>query len=262
MVKGQTYRNILEIEYTRRLSTNPRYSKRAFSKSLGISSSALSEIISGKRGLSLKKAEGLLGKLKLPTHEQMEFIESVKSTKAYFRNRESGYLNDNKYFNLSDDKFSYIADWYHFAILNIASLENQVDDHQAIAQRLGITENIANEAIDRLKRLGLIDINKEKIIYRTTNSIKTTDDVPSTALKIHHSQMIEKAKESLFNTPIELRDISGITIPIDISNIDKARKKIKKFRRELADFLCQGEPTQVYNLNIQLFPLERGQNEK
>ena len=53
---------------------NPSYSMRAFARRLGIGSSALSEILSGKRAMSYKMAARLLEKLDLEESEKGEIL--------------------------------------------------------------------------------------------------------------------------------------------------------------------------------------------
>jgi hypothetical protein len=73
-----TYRDILKHHLLKRQQINPRYSLRAFSKSLEISASKMSEIISGKKCLSYQRAQKLAQSLKLNIKEYELFILSVE----------------------------------------------------------------------------------------------------------------------------------------------------------------------------------------
>ena len=55
--------------------------------------------------------------------------------------------------------------------------------------------------------------------------------------------------------PAESKDITSITMAIDTANIEKAKKLIAKFRRDLCTLLDHGDQTFVYNLGIQLYPI-------
>ena len=50
------------------------------------------------------------------------------------------------------------------------------------------------------------------------------------------------------------RDITSIMMPVDLTKMEEAKKKIKNFRKELAAFLRGKNQDRVYSLNIQLFP--------
>ena len=54
--------DILKKELTQRQSNNPAYSLRAFARFLEISPATLSQIISGKRGVSVKRLDHIMNK--------------------------------------------------------------------------------------------------------------------------------------------------------------------------------------------------------
>ena len=56
-------RRRLEAEYSKRLQRNPRYSRRAFARSLSIHHTTLIRILDGRRGLSATMVDRLCGKL-------------------------------------------------------------------------------------------------------------------------------------------------------------------------------------------------------
>ena len=79
----------------------------------------------------------------------------------------------------------------------------------------------------------------------------------SQALRISHRQSIEQALLALNEFPIELRDITSITMAIDLKRLPLAKKIIKEFRLKMSDVLEKGDQSEVYNLNIQLLPVSR-----
>ncbi|MCO4755645.1 MAG: TIGR02147 family protein, partial [Bacteriovoracaceae bacterium] len=74
-------------------------------------------------------------------------------------------------------------------------------------------------------------------------------------LKRFHKQHIGKSLNAIDNVPVELRDITTMTMAIDIEKLPDAKELIKKFRRDLCNFLENDKKNNVYNLNIQLIPL-------
>jgi hypothetical protein len=57
-------RSILEKEFTRRKQVNPRYSLRAFAKSVEVEHSTLSQLIRGRRAMTWKSIQAIAGKLR------------------------------------------------------------------------------------------------------------------------------------------------------------------------------------------------------
>ena len=77
--------------------------------------------------------------------------------------------------------------------------------------------------------------------------------------------MLGKAEEFLSASTGEdydLREYNSITIPIDPKRIPDAKKKIAQFQRSLWEFMTQGEALELYQFNLQLFPLARAENAK
>ena len=248
------YQIILENEFQCRLAKNAAYSMRSFARDLAISPSALSEIISGKRGLSVLKASSLVNQMDLPVKNKDIFIDSVKSTKARYKNKTK--KNHSQFLQIQMDNFTVISDWYHFAILNLTKLEQFESNTNWIANRLGITEEETDKAIERLVRLSLL----EKIdgqYKRVEKTLRTSEDVPSNAIKAHHKQILNKALLSVDNHTVKERALSATTIAIKKDKLDLAKQKIKKFREDMTECLGDEKAERIYNLNIQFIPMDQ-----
>ncbi|MNL56718.1 hypothetical protein D3C87_1802300 [compost metagenome] len=80
-------------------------------------------------------------------------------------------------------------------------------------------------------------------------------DIPSSAIREFHSQHLKKASEVLQTAPVEKRDFTTMTIPVNVKHLKKAKKYIADFQDRMALLLSEGDTTEVYDLTIQLFPL-------
>ncbi len=251
----------LQNEYYTRKAKNPFYSLRAFAKKIGLPPGRLSEILTGKRNLTLITGRKIVKSLGYDhNNEQAKIlIDLITNYQSNFRfqKRPLRNLPSTESFNqyqLTTDKFELISNWYYYGILNLIHTRGFKDEPKWIANRLGISTVDVKMAMDTLKRLGLIKKEKDKVV-RSKLNLKTTEDIPSTAIKISHKQNILQAAEALFTVPVEYRDITSITVPIDTKLIPQAKSLIKEFRRSMAKFLDQGNKNEVYNLNIQLVPV-------
>lgn len=251
----------LLVEFEVRRAKNPRYSLRAFATSLGLSAGRLSEFLSGKRQLNRANSIKVASALALTPTETKIWLKNCgfsASREAPIRLSQKPVQN---YVQLEDDQFHIIADWEHFAILTYLETDLEDKSEGAIASRLGINELTARLALNRLMRLGMV--SKEGTQFqKETPPLSTTSDIASSALRKSHRQTLEQAMESLEKVPVELRDITSITIPTNMKKLALAKKLIKDFRRRLAAVLEDGEKTEVYNLNIQLVPLTSVTQEK
>jgi uncharacterized protein (TIGR02147 family) len=253
----------LRHAYEERRQRNPRYSQRAFSRFLGISSGRLCELMSGKREIGPALASRISERLALAPNEYQAWLHNIERRRqSRVRRQRLGALlrptgpEDGAFVELSGDRFRYIADWYHLAILNLARTSDFQSDIAWMAQRLGITEVQAQHAVDRLKRLGLLGEENGKLIRRESQ-LKSTNEIPSTAIRKNHRQTLELAAESLEEVPMELRDISSMVMAISPRRLSDAKNAVRNFRRELAMLLEEEESdkTEVYSLSIALFPV-------
>lgn len=251
-----SYDHWLEAELMKRCQKNPRYSLRAFAKTLNLSPAFISRILSGKRTLTLPSSEKIADALAFSPEERKHFFDLVLKNhrEKTFPKSANSQSKTEKFEVLSLDAFSAISQWVHYAITELTFLKNFKNDPRWIAKMLGIGVMEAKAAIERLKRLGILIEQKGKLI-KTTKSLTTTYDIPSAAIQRFHKQILEKAIESLEDHPVTERDMSSITMAIDESKIPLAKKKIKHFRRNLCTFLESGKQTRVYTLAIQLFPI-------
>lgn len=240
MVHTIDLKQVIQEELLRKQKRNPRFSLRKMAEQLDIPAGRLSEILSGKRKVSTKLASKILPKIEF-------MVEGID-----FYNKDAAAFHI-----LPDDSFHAIADWYHFAIINLIETDNFRLDETWIAKRLGISTLEVRSALDRLKRLKLVQLKADKLVVNQEN-LTTTTDISSKALRLSHKQSLEQAIECLEEVPVDQRDITSITMAVDSTRISEAKNKIKKFRRELCRFLEGGEKKdEVFNLNVQLVPVTK-----
>lgn len=230
-------RELIGLEFERRRKRNPHYSLRAFAKTMGVSHSLLSLILSGKRDVSKKLWKAV--------SEECGFTSQPKSAaQTHFD-------------QISLDTFAVIADWQHYAILNLMEISVPALNERIISERLGISRAEAGISLLRLKRLGLISKVNGRW-KRCAKSIKVENEHSTAATRKHHRQVLEKALDSLESDPFAIRDFSSITLAIDPANIPYARQRIREFRRELMQEIeAMGVRKEVYHLAVQIYPVSK-----
>lgn len=251
-MKSFDFKNRLRQELLERCKRNQAYSLRAFAAHLEMDASTLSKILKGKRPLGKKMILQLGAKIGLTTEEIGAFLSK--------ENTVSDSAERVRFEQLNLDRFAIISDWYHFAILELMEVKGFQPNSSWIASALGLKSIEVEAAIDRLKRVGLLKVkadgNWEDLSGGFTTSIGP--DMISTAHRRLQEQFLQKATEALANTPIDERDHSTMTMAVDRSRLPAAREKIRRFRRELATFLVEGEARdEIFNLNIALFPITK-----
>lgn len=259
------YKDIILSEFESRTSLNPSYSMRAYARDIDLSASQLNDILKGRKGLSSKKSLIVANKIGLEKEEILLFKALVekehgRSDRIKFLAQE--YIEEvthkNNYKGLSQDTFEIISDWYHFAILSAMELDSFDGTIAYLVKKLGIDFKSIEEAIKRMLREKMIDIRNNKFVI-TGEMYSTTHDVESKALKNSHKQTLKQALDCIDTVPVELRDISSITMAIDPDKIGEAKELLREFRHKISKLLESGKKTEVYNINLQLVPVSKVQ---
>lgn len=248
---AQDFRLYLQGVFSERCKKNSSYSLRAFAKSLSIDNSTLAKIMNGKRKLGKRAIQNFGDRLGLSPKEIQPYLD--------IEQKEESDLN---VVQVEQDQFQIIADWYHYAILELMQLKDFQTKPQWIARELGITKSEAQFAIERLQRAELLEIDSEGIwhdlsVGKTTNISKGKT---STAQRNLQKEILEKGIEAIDEVPLEERNNTSMTFAIDVEKMAEAQEEIKRFRRRMARLLTESEnKTAVYNLGIALYPLTKNQ---
>lgn len=227
---------------------NPNWSQRAFAQKLGVSSGSLSEIMKGKRPLTSRLKKKIAGVLQLSPLEQLDFFE--EDLPQNFKPVR------HEYFRLSEDQFHLISDWWHYGILNLVKTKGFTTNQNWIADRLGLSTKMVNEAWDRLLRLGFLKKVQGKIV-REYPRIETSDDLFDLSIQRAHVEDTKLIEKSLLEVPVELRDHTSMTFVMNKKNLKKAKEMIRLFQDQFSEEIEKNGNEEVYRLAISLFPLTK-----
>jgi uncharacterized protein (TIGR02147 family) len=249
----QHFSNFLLNEYDTRKLKNTSYSLRAFARDIEISSGKLSDILGKKVGISKSTALKISKKLNLSEEDENLFLGLVEVGLE-----RKSYNFDSKYLVLGDDYFQILTNWHYFALVELIALDCFQNNVTWIAKRLGISESIVPEAIERLKRVKLVQ-EIDNTLQQTYDYYVSPSGTPSDNAKKFHTQILSKAQEALISQEIEERDFTSGFLRARKSDLPYIAKRIKEFRRELAKEIEAGEGhDSVYAFSIQFF---RGDSE-
>ncbi len=266
------FRHLLREELVERCKRNPAYSARALARDLNLSPAFLSQLLSGSRRLSEEKSHEISRALAWPSQKGRVFTVLVRYENAKTPEAKEGILRElrglpgaqlskHEFADLSLDYFRVISEWQHIAIAELSRVEGFRPDPRWIAQKLGIRATDADDALARLKRVGMLIDDGKGGLRKASPSVRVRD-VPSEFIRAFHRQMIEKAKAALDGQDPSERDISGTTLAIDPALLPEARDLIRAFRWQLMELLESGRKCSVYQLSIQLFRLDRATRPK
>lgn len=235
--KSDGYRKFLLDELRRRERNNPAYSLRAFARDLNVSASRLSEVFSGKCGISRKRALDFSKKMRLSPQDEAIFIDMVdlehtrsQLSRKWAEERLRAKLLHAK--TLRPEELSILSEWYYLPLIELLQTANAESTPEFIAKRLGITTEQAAAAMDTLLEMHLVAWYEGRLIPAQPDR-STTANIPTPALRQHNKRYIQMAERAIENKPMPERDFSTIIMAIDKSKMEFAKERIRSFRREL-----------------------------
>jgi len=262
------YRHIIKSEFERRHNRNGSYSLRAYARDLHLSPSKLSEILGNKRGLSFESAVEVAKRLQLGSRESEQFVLLVQASHArsalareQAKTKLKQLQSSFSFSQMNLDAFETIANWVHFAIMELTEVKDFQPSLSWITKRLSIDKESAKSAIKRLQRLHLIEKNQKGKWVQTQKDLATPDTMASRAVKNHHYQILKKADAALEEIPMEFREFSSTMMSIDVNQLPEAKEALKEFRRRFCkDYQETENKNSLYCLSMQFFPLDWQRN--
>lgn len=248
------YRSILAAELKERQRRNSSYSLRAFARTLGISPTMLSQVLQGKRPITIQSAIKIVEALPLSEEERRRFLNSS------YESRELNYSEDSwkTYFvDMAPDEFQLIADPIHFAILALGAVSGRRWNAEWISQKLGTSVEEAGEAMKRLLVLGLVEIDGEAF-KQNSSPRRVKSPIPNAAIQSHHINTLQKAQSSLSHVPVEQREFNAITMAINSSKLEAARDLTARYLENMHSLLDgMDDKDSVYTIAVQIFPVSQ-----
>ncbi len=252
MERNHLFREKLREVLIDKTKKNPSFSLRAFAKQLGVESSSLSQIINGKRNLTDKMCERLAPKLNISPNE----LDRLMGNQNF-----AAKAKKIAYKKLSEDNFNIIADWYHYAILELTYVKGFKGDFKWISNVLGVNIHIVKAAVERLKRVGFLKIEKDGTWVDT---IEFADALPPNQVQPAYRkieiQKREMAIEAIDNIKPEERGMMSRTFAGDKKKIEEAKIRCREFLKELEQFLGDrsiNDVDEVYHVTLSLYPVSQ-----
>lgn len=242
MVEIDSWSEYLQSDFKARARKNNSFSLRAYAKILNISPAHLSLILSKKRKVTPASAMKIALQLGVTPSETFQRLQ-LRMKKVKPSNLKQ----------IKNEDFKLISEWYHFAILGLADLHTNVAEASWIAKKLSIPVSIAEQAFRNLQKHGFIEVKGGQ--FRFSQYFETQADYSSEEVRQFHKQALHLASIKIDDVEVELREYISLTIALNRRNIKAAKLKLRKFKEEIEKELDAGTKTDVYQINLQFFPL-------
>ena len=259
------YRAFLADFYQEKKKTTRFFSYRYFADRANIKSPVfLKQVIDGERNLTRTMIEKFISALNLNKKESVFFKNLVLFNQAKEAHEKQEHysvmltmMDYVQEYQLKSDQYSYFDKWYTCVVRELVCIHQFNDDFAAIAAAVKprIRPAEAKKAVQLLLRLNLLE--KQDGHYRQTNTaITSNDDMVALARRSFNSAMLLVARDANESLPPTVRNVSGITMGISKPCYEVLLAEMAAFKERVKAIVNQDTSSaQVYQLNLQLFPL-------
>jgi uncharacterized protein (TIGR02147 family) len=256
----------------RRLQNSPSaISLRKLAAGLSVSPGYLSKIFSGQAPIPKRMIDPLIKKLELDPATRDQLIRAV--TREALREKVGVKTSDPatspslepdaiESYELGPKEAEWILGrWYRTALLDLTTLKGFRNDTVWIARRLGISIAEVERSIAYLKDAGLLTETAHGGLRKIHLHLRFPSSTSKKVFRQHHISQMKRAIQTLENQTapkdFSMRFVSGVTFACDPSQIEKVKVALNKALYEATQTLSRSDCTEVYQLNLQLFPHTR-----
>ncbi len=251
---------ILDAHFSKLQKENKKFSKRALSQKLGMSHSFVISIFKGQRLLPLKRLDDVCEKLKIDQDDKNQLKNLILSEKNKLdinniKSQIAPATAEAEY--LPESHLKILRKWWNIALLDLISCypKNGLDKDTMI-KKLNINEIEIDISLNELKQLGLIRQDESLRYYKTSEHLKLVTRGPHPITRSFYKASLQLAQAELdkkSEKDFEKRLISSISCAVNPAQIPLAQKKLSEALREVRDILTEGECSDVYFLQAQMF---------
>lgn len=150
-----------------------------------------------------------------------------------------------------------LARWYNLSLLDLMTTEGFVNDPEWMARRLGITIQEAKDSLKKLVETGLATF-ENGVYNKKHKKIRFPTSFSKAMFREHHKSQMRRAIAELENriTPKEFNDrlIVSVTTAANPKRLEEIKNFLHLVLFEAAEMLSEENCSEVYQINLQLFP--------
>ena len=262
------FRLFLKTLFEYKKATVSSFSHRRFAQAAGFASpNFLKLVMDGQRNLTSTSIAKIARGFKLKKAERDYFENLV------YMNQAPDHAEKNHYYQkimamgasktiklLESARYDYFSKWYLPVLRELVLFGNRKSTARDLAERLSpeVREKDVQSALNQLENLGLVSKDENGCWQQSEKILTTGPEVKSLLIANFHHEMIKMADAAIDRYPSDKRDISGVTLSITQKDIPRIKKRIAQFRKAiLEEFVCDENPDQVIQINVQMFPLSK-----
>jgi uncharacterized protein (TIGR02147 family) len=246
-------------------------SNRWFAMKMAINSTSwLTSVIKGKKGLSKESAGKLSALFKHSPIEERYFAAMIAFNQARGIEDRNRLYRDlialralKEVRKVSPGHYDFYSTWYHSAVRSLVGMYQCTPAKESVARLAGmvsppITPSQARKSIDLLVKLRFIRLNDRQVYELTSGAITSGEDTRSLGIANFQQETLRLAQEALDRFPATERYSGTVTVGVD----EEAFLRIKKILIEASDRIAEvanavPAADRVFHINLQAFPLSK-----
>ncbi|MEN9825305.1 MAG: hypothetical protein RI953_1050 [Pseudomonadota bacterium] len=268
------YKVYFRAVYDAAKKEKPGYTYILFTEELGLGKSNLMNlIVNGQRKMSRKNAQIVVGSLGLVLERRRYFLKLIElDNRRNMKKREEVLekIIEIRGESIEDEhtrrQLDFYSHWLHGIVFEMVAIDNLKHTSESMTQRLVPHASVdeVQASLDLLEKLGLVSRDVESGDYRKNQDHFIMDDkIQHLGPLAFHNKMIELARDALVRIPAEERDVSSMTLAVPREAVGKLKAVVERFQEEILSMASEFEShDEVYQINIQLFPLTAKQKRK
>ena len=251
--------DILKADFEKNKKKNQSFSVRAYARMLNLSPSTLHALLYKKAAATDATLSKIRTKLRLSLHDLEYFRSQSKLQRARTPEGKESLSrrlakSEPRFGLLTEDDFKTLSSWYFHVLKELMSTRSFRNDPEWISRAIGITSDQADEAIQALTKLGIVQKDSRGEYRVNQEFIALPSGPPLQEAKNVHLQFMERAQRAVLDQPKGTRNFSTLVLKFRKSDLGKVDEKIRIFRREFSqEFESGGEHDSVYTLAVQFF---------
>lgn len=245
-----------------------KLSLRSIAQASGISPALLAMSLSGKRRMTERVFAKLISTLEFNRTERtvLKLLRTIAETEVPLERTEA--LEElqkipeyRKLNNNSTQVFQYLSNWVHVAIREMLFLPEFKEDVDWIKSRIrgGPSSKEIQASLEFLKDNGYAEYDSSGRLVNKERHLDCSEGVFKISLGEFHRQMFSLASDSIEEVERDLRLIMGHSFTTNLKQLNEVKNILSETIKKLEN-ISKGEdmthaPTEVYHLEIALFPL-------
>jgi uncharacterized protein (TIGR02147 family) len=261
------YRFFLADYFDQQKAVVRGFSFRSFAQKAGVSASLLKDILSKRQNLTSQTMHKYAIAMELGTKEIAYFEALVGFNNATSNSEKNRYFGEMVTLRgrsavkfLDIQQYDYFSEWYHSVVRELITHGGLGCDAEAISRCIDpeVSPAKIRKSITLLKVLGLIH-ETDGVWHASDKVLSSEYQIQSVALKNYHVGMIERAVESLDKHASDEREFQGLTLSVSKETFMRMKERIRSFTDELLAMAAAEKemPDEVYQINLQMFPLTK-----